>query len=115
MESQTGVLDNFNPTIRRNILRWLNLRHEESDRTFWMFCFYTATSIGILWLEVSIAAKFLDAYGAHSLPWVYLMSAGIGTLLGFFYSFLQKFISLRRVIVIIALLLALPLFFFRIG
>ena len=115
MESQTGVLDTFKTSFRRNALRWLNLRHEESDRTFWMFCFYTATSIGILWLEVSIAAKFLDAYGAHSLPWVYLVSAGIGTLLGFFYSFLQKFISLRRVIVIIAVLMALPLLLFRVG
>jgi len=101
--------------LERTLLRWLNLRAEESARTFWMFAFYTATSIGVLWLEVSIAAKFLDAYGAEALPWIYLVSAGIGTALGFFYSFLQKFLPLRRVIVIIAVLMALPLLVFRVG
>ena len=40
-------------------LRWLNLRPEESGRTFLMFAFYTLTSVGILWLEVSVAALFL--------------------------------------------------------
>lgn len=101
--------------LERTLLRWLNLRAEESARTFWMFAFYTATSIGVLWLEVSIAAKFLDEYGAEALPWIYIVSAGIGTVLGFFYSFLQKFLPLRRVIVIIAVLMALPLLVFRVG
>jgi len=101
--------------LGRTVLQWLNLRAEESGRTFWMFAFYTATSIGILWLEVSIAAKFLDEYGANSLPWIYIVSAGIGTLLGAAYSLMQKFLPLRRVIVIIAVLMALPLLVFRVG
>jgi HEAT repeat protein len=80
-----------------------------------MFAFYTATSIGILWLEVSAAALFLGEYGADSLPWIYIASAGIGTGLGFVYSLMQKFLPLRRVIVIIAVLMAMPLFIFRLG
>jgi hypothetical protein len=96
-------------------LRWLNLRAEESERTLLMFTFYTATSIGILWLEVSAAALFLGDYGANSLPWIYIASAGIGTGLGFLYSWLQKILPLRRVIVLIAVLMALPLLFFRVG
>ncbi|WP_297085481.1 HEAT repeat domain-containing protein [Thermoleptolyngbya sp. C42_A2020_037] len=99
----------------RTLLQWLNLRPEESERTFLMFAFYTATSIGVLWLEVSIAALFLDEYGANSLPWIYIVSAGIGTVLGFFYSLLQKFLPLRQVIVVIAVLMALPLPLFRLG
>lgn len=99
----------------RILLQWLNLRPEESDRTLWMFVFYTATSIGILWLEVSIAAKFLDEYGANFLPWIYIVSAGIGTALGSIYSLMQKFLPLRRVIVIIAVMMALPLLVFRVG
>jgi HEAT repeat protein len=80
-----------------------------------MFAFYTATSIGILWLEVSAAALFLGEYGAESLPWIYIASAGIGTGLGFVYSLMQKFLPLRRVIVVIAVLMAVPLFIFRLG
>ena len=94
-------------------LRWLNLRPEESGRTFLMFAFYTLTSVGILWLEVSVAALFLGEYGAESLPWIYLASAVIGTGFGFLYSWLQRFLSLRRVIVLTAVLMALPLFLFR--
>ncbi|MBW4464281.1 MAG: MFS transporter [Pegethrix bostrychoides GSE-TBD4-15B] len=94
-------------------LRWLNLRPEEVERTFLMFAFYTLTSVGILWLEVSVAALFLGEYGAESLPWIYLASAVIGTGFGFLYSWLQRFLSLRRVIVLTAVLMALPLFLFR--
>jgi hypothetical protein len=42
------------------MLRIINLRPNEAKRTFLMFAFYTATSMGILWLEVSSAALFLD-------------------------------------------------------
>jgi hypothetical protein len=80
-----------------------------------MFAFYTATSVGILWFEVSTGALFLGEYGADSLPWIYVFSAVLGGLLGFFYSWLQKFLPLRRVIVVIAVLMALPLILFRIG
>lgn len=96
-------------------LRLLNLRPEESARTLLMFVFYTATSIGILWLEVSAAALFLGEYGAATLPWIYLASAGIGTGLGLLSDWLQKLLPLRRAIVLIAVFMALPLLIFRIG
>jgi HEAT repeat protein len=80
-----------------------------------MFAFYTFTCIGILWLEFSAAALFLGEYGANSLPWIYIASAGMGTILGFVYSQLQKFLPLRKVVVIIPLLMAVPLLLFRIG
>ena len=67
-------------------LRWVNLRPEESERTFLMFAFYTVTSIGLLWLEAITVGLFIDKYGASSLPLVYIAGAGIGSGLGFLYS-----------------------------
>mgnify|MGYP002777006815 CR=1 FL=1 len=99
----------------QKFLRWVNLRSEEAERTFFMFAFYAATSIGLVWLEAITADLFLAQYKAEGLPWIYLISAGIGSALSFFYSQLQRFLPLRRVIVIIAALMALPLFFFWVG
>ncbi len=96
--------------------RWLNLlnlRPEESGRTFLMFAFYTLSSVGVLWLEVSVAALFLGEYGADSLPWIYIASAGIGTLFGFFYDWLQKVLPLRQAIVLTSLLMGLPFLLFQ--
>jgi HEAT repeat protein len=100
---------------RQAWLRWLNLRPEESERTFLMFAFYMLSSVGILWLEVSVAALFLGEYGATSLPWIYIASAVIGTGCGLLYSEIQRFLSLRQAIVLTAFLMALPLFLFRWG
>jgi HEAT repeat protein len=80
-----------------------------------MFAFYTTTSVGILWLEVSVAALFLGEYGAESLPWIYIASAGIGAGSGFIYSWMQKVLPLRRVLVLTAVLMALPLLLFWLG
>jgi HEAT repeat protein len=100
----------------QQLLRWVNLRQEESERTFLMFAFYTTTSIGLLWLEASTVALFLQQFGAEEgLPWIYIASAGIGSGLGFLYSHLQRLLPLRRVIVITALLMASPLLLFRLG
>ncbi|NEQ23952.1 MAG: MFS transporter, partial [Microcoleus sp. SIO2G3] len=97
----------------RKLLALVNIRPEEVERTFLLFAFYTATSIGVLWLEISAAALFINEYGAESLPWIYIASAGIGAGLGFFYSLLQKLLPLRRVIVLTAVLMAVPLLLFR--
>jgi HEAT repeat protein len=96
-------------------LKLFNLRSEESERTLLMFAFYTATSIGILWLEVGAATLFLGEYGAGSLPVIYLASAAIGAGLGLLSNGLQRFLPLRRVIVLIAVLMAVPLILLRIG
>lgn len=101
--------------LRERFLRWVNLRSEESERTFWMFAFYTSTSIGLLWLETSTVGLYLEKYGAQTLPWIYVASSGISVGLGFLYSWMQKVLPLRRVIVLIALLMALPLFLFWLG
>ncbi len=90
-------------------LQWVNLRPEESDRTWLMFAFYTTTSIGLRWSEDSTVALFLDKYGAKSLPLIYIASAVIGALLVFLYSYLQKIFPLRRVIVAIAPGMFVPL------
>ncbi|MGF1461009.1 MAG: MFS transporter [Leptolyngbyaceae cyanobacterium] len=103
------------PPWQQRLLRIINLRPNEAERTFLMFVFYTATSMGILWLEVSSAALFLEEYGPDSLPWIYIFSAGIGFGLSMVYSWLQKFLPLRRVIVIIAILMAIPVLLFRWG
>ncbi|NET27222.1 HEAT repeat domain-containing protein [Okeania sp. SIO1I7] len=93
----------------------LNLRSEEVERTLLMFIVYTLTSVGLIWLELSTVSLFLDEYGADQLPWIYIASAVIGSGLGFIYSWLQKIMPLRRVIVVILLLMAAPLFLFRFG
>ncbi|MEB3213504.1 MAG: HEAT repeat domain-containing protein [Leptolyngbyaceae bacterium] len=80
-----------------------------------MFAFYTVSYVAILWLEVSAAVLFIDEYGANSLPLIYLAGAGMGAVLGFFYSWLQRFLSLRRVIVLTPVLMALPLMMFKLG
>ncbi|ARV62159.1 MFS transporter [Nostocales cyanobacterium HT-58-2] len=91
------------------LLQWVNLRPEESDRTWLMFAFYTTTSIGLRWSEDSAVALFLDQYGAKFLPWIYIASAINGSLLVFLYSWLQKIFPLRRVIVAIAPCMFVPL------
>jgi HEAT repeat protein len=102
--------------LKQRFLQWVNLRSEESERTFLMFAFYTITSMGLVWLEASTIALFLQHYNAErGLPWIYIASAGIGSGLGFLYSQLQRLLPLRRVIIIIALLMALPLLLFWIG
>ncbi|HIK12543.1 MAG TPA: MFS transporter [Oscillatoriaceae cyanobacterium M33_DOE_052] len=97
------------------ILQWLNLRPDEAGRTGLMFAFYTATSVGLLWLEASAVGLLLGEYGAASLPWIYIAGAVLGSALGFLYSWLQKIMSLRRTIVAIAILIPTPLVLFRFG
>jgi HEAT repeat protein/ATP/ADP translocase len=101
--------------LGQGLLRGLNLRPEEVDRTLLMFLVYTMTSIGLIWLELSTVGLFLDQYGAENLPWIYIASAAIGSSLGVVYSWLQKILPLRQVIVVILLLMAVPLFLFRVG
>ncbi|MBO3462013.1 MFS transporter [Aetokthonos hydrillicola Thurmond2011] len=91
------------------LLQWVNLRPEESDRTLLMFAFYTFTSIGLRWSEDSTVALFLDQYGAKFLPLIYIANAVIGALLVFLYSWLQKVLPLRQVIVAIAPAMFVPL------
>lgn len=101
--------------IGRKLLRWINLRPEESKRTFLMFTFYTITSIGLMWLEASAVGLFLEQFGAEALPKIYIASSVISVGLGFLYSWMQRFLPLRRVIVLIALLMTLPLILFYCG
>ncbi|HEY9890097.1 MAG TPA: hypothetical protein V6D02_16945, partial [Candidatus Obscuribacterales bacterium] len=100
---------------QQKLLRLINLRPNEVERTSLMFAFYTATSMGILWLEVSSAALFLGEYGAASLPLIYILSAAVGFGLSLIYSWMQRFFPLRRVIVMIAIVMALPVLLFRWG
>ena len=97
------------------LLRWLNLRPEESERTWLMFAFYTFTTIGLSWLDNSTAGLFLDKFGADQLPLVYVGNAVIGASLGFAYSWVQRTISLRQVMVGTPMFIALPLVMFRAG
>jgi hypothetical protein len=99
----------------QRLLQWLNLRSEEAERTVFMFAFYAVTSIGLVWLEAISADLFLSTYKAEGLPWIYMVSAGLGSGLSFFYSRLQRYLPLRRVIVVIAVLMALPLLLFWAG
>ena len=93
----------------RKILQWVNLRPEEGERTFFMFVFYTVTSIGLLWFEHSTVALFLDKYSASWLPVIYIASALMCSGLGVLYSWLQSILPMRIVLVAIALFTAFPL------
>ncbi|MGI8500039.1 MAG: MFS transporter [Hassallia sp.] len=104
-----------NEGVLKRLLKWVNLRPEESDRTFLMFAFYTITSIGLRWSEDSAVALFLDQYGAKSLPWIYIASVALGSVLVFFYSWLQKIFPLRLVIVAIAPFMFVPLILLPFG
>ncbi|MDM9382983.1 MFS transporter [Chlorogloeopsis sp. ULAP01] len=112
-------LKNYQPAQRKMILsrllKWVNLRPEESDRTWLMFAFYTTTSIGLRWSEDSAVALFLDEYGSDLLPLMYAASAFMGGVLVFFYSWLQKIFPLRQVIVAIAPCMFVPLMFLHLG
>jgi len=99
----------------QGLWRSLNLRSEEVERTLLMFAVYTLTSVGLIWLELSTVSLFLDEYGADKLPWIYIAGAAMGSGFGFFYSWLQKIMPLRRAIVALVLLIAIPLFLFRFG
>ena len=99
----------------RKILQWVNLRPEEGERTLLMFVFYTTTSVGLLWFEHCATALFLDKYGVEGLPVIYIASALMCSGLGVLYSWLQRILPLRTVLVVIALLTAFPLLLFRFG
>ncbi|MDZ8054974.1 MAG: MFS transporter [Aulosira sp. ZfuVER01] len=98
-----------NRGTRARLLQWLNLRPEESERTWMMFAFYTTVSVGLRWAEDSTVALFLDEYGAGPLPLMYIASAAIGFGLVVLYSWLQKIFPLRWVIVAIAPCMVTPL------
>jgi len=97
------------------ILKILNLRPEEGERTLLMFAFYTTTSVGLIWFEHSAVALFLDKYGAESLPVIYIASSVMCAGLGSLYSWLPSILPMRQVLVVIALLTALPLLVFRVA
>ncbi|MDF5733580.1 MAG: MFS transporter, partial [Rhizonema sp. PD38] len=105
----------FARTETPRLLQWVNLRPEESDRTWLMFIFYTIICVGLRWSEDSAVALFLDEYGAQSLPWIYIASAAISTLLVSLYSWLQRTFPLRWVIVAIAPGMFLPLILLQWG
>ncbi len=112
-------MDNFQISgsagVRQGMLRSLNLRSEEVERTVLMFLVYSLTSVGLIWLELSTVGLFLDEYGADKMPWIYIASAFIGSGLGFVYSWMQKILPLRRVIVVVLAMMSVPLFLFRFG
>jgi hypothetical protein len=99
----------------RKLQQWVNLRPEEGERTLLMFAFYTTTSIGLLWLEYGAIALFLEQYGTKWLPAIYIASAFMGSGLGVLYSWLERTLPMRSVLLIIALLATLPILVFRIG
>lgn len=108
MELKNNWLAANRGTLAR-LLQWLNLRPEETERTWMMFVFYTTVSVGLRWAEDSTVALFLDEHGANPLPWMYIASAGLGFGLVFLYSWLQKIFPLRWVIVAIAPCMVMPL------
>ncbi|MEM9544015.1 MAG: Npt1/Npt2 family nucleotide transporter [Cyanobacteria bacterium P01_E01_bin.42] len=99
----------------KKLLNVVNLRPEEGERTLLMLIAYTITSVGLLWLEQSTIALFLERFGAEGLPVIYIASSLMGSGLGILYSWLQNNFPLKRVFLVVALLMAAPLIVFRLG
>lgn len=97
------------------ILQSLNIRPEEVERTGLMFALYATTSIGLLWLENTTLALFLTKYGTNWLPIIYVASALLSSGLGLFYSWLEKQLPMRQLLLFISLFMALPMFLFWLG
>ncbi len=97
------------------LLQSLNLRSDEVERTGLMFAFHATTNLGLLWLENTALALFLSKYGTSWLPVIYIASALLGSGLGLLYSWLEKQLPMRRLLLVIALFMALPMFLFWLG
>ncbi len=97
------------------LLQSLNLRPDEVGRTGLMFAFHATTNLGLLWLENTALALFLSKYGTSWLPVIYIASALLGSGLGLLYSWLEKQLPMRRLLLVIALFMALPMFLFWLG
>jgi hypothetical protein len=104
-----GIQEFSSDDLGRKVLRWMNLRPGELGRTSWMFAFYVLTSIGILWFEATSSGLFLREFGANYLPLIYLASMLISSAWSAFYSWLQRYIPLRWVVVMVATLIAVPI------
>jgi hypothetical protein len=104
-----GIQEFSGDNIGRRVLRWLNLRPGEIGRTSWMFAFYVLTSIGILWFEATSSGLFLKQFGANYLPYIYLASMVLSSAWSVFYTWLQRYIRLHWVIVLVAVLIAVPI------
>lgn len=102
-------------TFGDKLLRWVNLREGEGQRTFSMLAFYTATSVGQVWLEACAVDLFLSQFGSDQLPLIYIAGSGLRVLLGITYSTLQRILPLRWVIVLVAFLMTLPMLGFWVG
>lgn len=111
----TGIQEPSKDNFGNKFLRWINLRPGEGERTFLMFASYAATSIGVLWLEATASAMFLEHFSADNLPVIYLASTLISIFLGSIYGWLQSFVAMRWLIVLVALLMAAPLPLFVMG
>lgn len=103
------------PPLALRLLRWFNLRPEEVERTLLMFIFYMAFSIGMTWLEASSIALFLDSYGAEFLPWIAVVTAVTGSSMGALYSWLQRVLPLRTLVVLVPSAMAGVLVILRVG
>ncbi|WP_202950932.1 MFS transporter [Prochlorothrix hollandica] len=104
----------LHPWISR-ILKGFNLRPEEVERTLWMFIFYMAFSMGMTWLEASSIALFLSEYGAEFLPWIAVVTALTGSVMGATYSWLQRVLPLRTLVVLVPTAMAAVLLLLRVG
>ena len=93
----------------KQILQWINLRQEESERTFLLFIAYTAICVGLRWAERSTEAQLVYQSGVDYLPRFYIASAIIGSGLVFFYSWLQRIFPLRTLIVALVPIMVVPL------
>ena len=96
-------------------LRGLNLRPEETNRTFWMFLGCSTMSVGVLWLETAATGIFVAEYGTDRLPLIYLSSTLVSMLLGVIYAWVQSIVPLRWSLVLVSLLMAFPVLLFYQG
>ena len=64
------------PNFIKQILQWVNLREDESKRTFLLFIAYTSICVGLRWAERSTEAQLVYQSGVDYLPRFYIASTG---------------------------------------
>ena len=102
-------------SISRKILRTLNLRPEEVERTVLMFLFNASVFVGGVWLEGISDSLVLSTFSVETLTWAYMAIAVVVSIMGVFYSWLQRILPLRTVMLGMGFLVALPVFGFWLG
>lgn len=97
------------------LLRLIDVRKEERSQTAAMFTYIFLVIAVLIVLKSVRQSLFLEKFGAASLPYVYLLIAGVAGTLATIYQRFAKNVPIHRLIVWTVLIVASNLVLFRFG